>query len=97
MKSKSKLLTLRLKKDHLTSFSLLLTGTNNDDPCASSGNYVISYFSLAVVIVAIIIVVISSAAYEIRIRYRARSNEKGWRSMSLRTSSVLNNSSVQTV
>jgi len=57
--------------DHLTSFALLLGGTNGSDGCGSNDNdFVIVYISIGLIVFAILIVIISVGINELTYQYR---------------------------
>jgi hypothetical protein len=56
--------------DHLTNFALLLTGSQEQDPCQSGKGNVFSWISLGLVVGAILVVALSVVIFEIHFRWR---------------------------
>ena len=61
---------------HLTSFSLLLTGKNNNTKCNSENDYILAWLSLGLVGLAVIICLIAVLLIEIKIRVRRLTLDK---------------------
>ena len=62
--------------DHLTSFALLLGGTNGSGGCGSNDNdFVIVYISIGLIVFAILIVIISVGINELSYRIKNRKKQ----------------------
>ena len=58
---------------HLTSFALLLSGRQSNDPCASDNeNYLFSWISLGFIAGAILFTLCAVIALEVRVQMRRR-------------------------
>ena len=63
--------------DHLTSFALLLSGTNNNNGCDGSGNdYIITWISLGFVGLALITMFLAIIIIELKYRKEHIENRK---------------------